>query len=1119
MSRNRTRLFHETLERRIVLAATVTSELRGDVLFVDGTSSSDEVYVRDAGRAISVVVGESVISSFSRRNVASLHFSGRAGDDVFHNETDLPAEIFGGNGNDQLFGGANRDKIWGNSGQDEIVGGDGNDQLHGGNDGDTVRGGLGNDQIFGDAGNDVLHGNEGDDRIRGNSGTDTILGGPGDDALRGDSGNDTLNGGDGDDELRGGASRDRLVGSYGDDRLFGEASDDILFGDDGEDFLDGGPANDEIYGGTGDDRIVGGSGHDLVLGHDGNDAIVGGTQRDVIIGGEGRDRVQGGPNDDLVIGGSTSLDDEVDPAELKRVHRIWRGSGSYDQRVEKLQTSSHYQLIPEETVLDDGERDMLVGNSGEDWFFLTGRWNQLNGTSLVEFLGSLDTVSDRADFEHLESVIPHAGQTRVHLTEHHAMLDLVNYTDVTHTVVKSGDWSDRSIWANQVFPNDGARVLIPAGLSVTVDNVIPTRLKTVRVDGMLQFAPSRTTELAVDTLVAAPGSSLLMGTAEQPIESDVTARLLVIDDFGEIDRTWDPFGFSRGVLAHGKVEVFGMEKTPFAKLETSAMRREKQLVLDSEPLNWKPGDKLVLAGSQMNLHEELEIASVEGNIVHLTRRLRFDHVPANERMSLHVANLTRNAKIESENSQTRRGHLMFMHNRDVSVNYLGIQNLGRTNKRIPLNDSRLNRKHELREGTGENQRGRYALHFHRNGVQADGHHHTAAAHTGKNGAAKVHGTVINDSAGWGYVNHSSFVDFTSNVAYDVDGSSFVTEAGDEIGSFVGNLAIRGRGSGDGIESRRRLQDFAHQGDGFWFQGGGVRVVDNVAMGQTGHGFVFFTRALEQDTGTTQFLTENLKNPRIANGNDTIRVGEVPLLEFRNNEAYANNTGTATRFHKLRETHNDVSLIEDLRLWNNNRGLHIPYTNRTTLRNVEVIGDPDRPSGFGISRNNVTRNITYEDITVEGFRWGVQVPLRGENVLASGRLNNIQNVVVGTAVRNKRVVRILDAVQFETPSNLRGSAHYDVAMQANLNPHRDSIAHVFGKDTVLWESPRGDLQLYFSAQAAEFTPFPKEGEFIPSRYVGKTNEELQTEFFRSLGGQLLPDDAFKMRGVRGYVSEV
>src|SRR6185436_16198641 len=96
---------------------------------------------------------------------------------------------------------------------------------------------------------------------------------------------------------------------------------------------------------------------------------------------------------------------------------------------------------------------------------------------------------------------------------------------------------------------------------------------------------------------------------------------------------------------------------------------------------------------------------------------------------------------------------------------------------------------------------------------------------------RVRGCVATHSPGWGFVNHSSNVDIDDNVTFNVAGSGFVTEAGDEVGSFRHNLAVRSKGSGDDEDSRRKLQDFGHEGDGFWFQGGGVIVEDNIATGQ------------------------------------------------------------------------------------------------------------------------------------------------------------------------------------------------------------------------------------------------------------------------------------------------
>ena len=106
----------------------------------------------------------------------------------------------------------------------------------------------------------------------------------------------------------------------------------------------------------------------------------------------------------------------------------------------------------------------------------------------------------------------------------------------------------------------------------------------------------------------------------------------------------------------------------------------------------------------------------------------------------------------------------------------------------------------------------------------------------------MHGSVVEDNGGWGFVNHSSYVNFTNNVSYNVTGAAFVTEVGDEIGTFRENVAINTKASGDHVESRLSAQDRGHTGDGFWFQGAGVTVVDNVAINAEGHGFMFFIDA-------------------------------------------------------------------------------------------------------------------------------------------------------------------------------------------------------------------------------------------------------------------------------------
>jgi hypothetical protein len=113
-------------------------------------------------------------------------------------------------------------------------------------------------------------------------------------------------------------------------------------------------------------------------------------------------------------------------------------------------------------------------------------------------------------------------------------------------------------------------VLVPRGLRVTVDAVLDTPLQTLRVDGELRFEPTVDTQLRVDSMLVAPSGLLQMGTAEQPIQGDVTARLR-ITDAGEIDRVRDPFAIGRGLVVHGSATFHGEERTSHLPLATAPL--------------------------------------------------------------------------------------------------------------------------------------------------------------------------------------------------------------------------------------------------------------------------------------------------------------------------------------------------------------------------------------------------------------------------------------------------------------------------------------------------------------------------------------------------------------------
>ncbi|MEM7454324.1 MAG: G8 domain-containing protein, partial [Planctomycetota bacterium] len=380
--------------------------------------------------------------------------------------------------------------------------------------------------------------------------------------------------------------------------------------------------------------------------------------------------------------------------------------------------------------------------------------------------------------------------------QHHAnpaVMALVAHEDATHVATGTGNWSDPSIWQNGQVPTQGARIVVSEGQTVTVDGVYNAEFKTLRIDGTLKFATDVNTQLKVDTLVSTGCARLEMGTQANPVDANVTAKIIFADD-GAIDRNWDPTRVSRGAILMGSTEIAGAQTTDRVTLATQPLAGATSLQLSEVPVNWKVGDEIVITGTNGATSDEVRvIASVNGTTVQLDRALDVDHVAPKSHLNVHVANKTRNVQFSSENTAVkRRGHIMFAHTLDVKIDNAGFYDLGRTDKSRDLDDVFF----EFDEGISGNNsgapihytleieqestniRGRYALHFHRGGVDPS------------STAATVSGSVVDGSPGWGFVNHSSHVNFNSNVAYGVWGSAYYTEAGDEIGSFDNNIAIR-----------------------------------------------------------------------------------------------------------------------------------------------------------------------------------------------------------------------------------------------------------------------------------------------------------------------------------------
>ncbi|MCB2097750.1 MAG: cadherin-like domain-containing protein [Parvularculaceae bacterium] len=560
--------------------------------------------------------------------------------------------------------------------------------------------------------------------------------------------------------------------------------------------------------------------------------------------------------------------------------------------------------------------------------------------------------------------------------EHMAAMNLVPVSSATHVAVNNGSWFDPNTWANGQVPGDGARVVIPQGVTVDYDGKSPASIFTVRVDGDLIFDSHTDTFMEVDTFVVTGTGKLTIGTETDPVDPNVSAVISFADN-GPIDVAWDPLLLSRGLISHGTVDIHGAQKDTFLKVSVDPMHGDNTLTLETVPSGWQVGDKLVLTGTHLasikgtakgapvtaqTQDEELIIKAINGNVITLDRALAYDHEGPRADLKAYVANYSRNVVFQSENGQAtpvhERGHVMMMHSDDVVVKYAAFDELGRTDKSARSFDVS-----QLTSVTSDsNVQGRYSFHLHRTGVTDQAH------------PAIVEGNAVWGSPGWGFVHHDSNAILSNNAAYDVFGAAFVAETGNETGRWDHNIAIKSLGMN---HSSKVVDvgpfDLGRTGTGFWFQGRLVEAVDNVAAGvPAGAGFTYFHRGTDPNNLSV--------DPSVSGMSDSLRYlsgvnSNMPNISiFLNNETIASQIGLEVVKANPRQDHDVRSLIDDFTAWEVLKGVHLGYTGHYTIRNLDVVGTDSAgiplQNGAGISLGVHVFDVVVNGANIEGFSTGV-----------------------------------------------------------------------------------------------------------------------------------------------------
>ncbi len=554
-------------------------------------------------------------------------------------------------------------------------------------------------------------------------------------------------------------------------------------------------------------------------------------------------------------------------------------------------------------------------------------------------------------------------------------MHLIVHGDVTHTAVANGNWFDAATWDVGV-PGAGAVARIPSGRTVTYAGVAAGPIRAVLVEGTMRFSSSTTSELMLDTLEVGMGGALYIGTVATPVQADVEVRIVFTSD-ADIDVSWDPELISRGLIAHGRVEIHGARKTVHGKVAIDPLAGQNSLVLAEPPQGWNVGDTLVLTGTRysgwkwdnsiqaVRYHgtqdEVVTIAAIDGATVTLDQVLQYNHTSPRADLKASVANFSRNITFSSADGgatpRHRRGHVMLMHHTGFDVRYAAFDDLGRTDKNVPSFD--LDQLGAITSTS--NVRGRYPLHLHISGI----------AEPDK--PAMVVGNAVMHSPGWGYVHHASNAVFHDNASFDTHGAGFVAETGDEIGSWTANIAIKAEGNsafnpknGNDVETF----DMARSGAGFWFQGRMVRSVGNVAA-SVNHGYVY----LHRGTRMRGFPNSAFTMPEALRRAGLVSPDHPPILNFHDNEALASTVGIYVVKANPNQNHDIHTHMSRFTAWEVRAGAAMEYTSHYLLQDFDVIGKTPEPfsvAAFGIEFGTNTTDMVINGAQIANVPIGVRL---------------------------------------------------------------------------------------------------------------------------------------------------
>jgi hypothetical protein len=729
----------------------------------------------------------------------------------------------------------------------------------------------------------------------------------------------------------------------------------------------------------------------------------------------------------------------------------------------------------------------------------------------------------------------------------------------TISAVRDGLWGDPNTWSLGRVPTSGDRVSIPAGRQVIVAEVNSARLNGLEVSGSLLFWTTVNTRLIVGNLTVMPNGHLYLGLAGMVVDPSVKAELVIADQ--PLNLTTDPRQYGTGLIVLGEFSVRGAPvASTWLRLAAEPKAGDTSLLLSQSVPDWKPGDRLALpdtrqvetseqetfiAGGLTGQGEEMVIDRVVGNRVFLTKPLAFDHLGARNTSGVlellpHVALLSRNVVIRSENPNGTRGHTLYTARANVDIRYADFQDLGRTDAFRNLDSSTFNAAGNATH-LGTNQVGRYAVHL----------HHMPGPDNPTNTGYQFEfvGNTVERSRKWAIATHdTSYGLLDHNVVYRAQGAGFVTEDGSEIENvFSNNITMAIHGTHVDGQEGTATGDYGRGGVGFWFRRGGNAILGNVAADNTYAGFVF------SGYNSDEIVLPAFRGAEKHEEGQGFETQLSPETWFLDNEAYGMmRYGVWAAFVAGSNSlpNQPQTLVQDLRLWHFvGAGVQAYHTAAMTFERLTILGslaawDRNDTGPVGMSLSVYENNdLTVRNSRIEGMYIGVVAPtndatqagVERPTVIRNSTLKNYNNIVVSPPLDNRpthgSVLEVRD-VKFQllapppgpsktapAPMNIRMGLSNEA-----LNLVQPSIVRVYNYNQV-----KGvNFQVFYFEQSRTYvlpqTPQAALSSRAPftigSPLAGFTNQQNWALFGIAMGGSVAPTNATASRPeIHGLIAPI